>query len=107
MWSLAMSAIVSVMAQKIGGELIHPMGKPRGIPTSGGLPGTVGNNTARKWSTVGILRHSAEAIQNVLFADIYWAMLGVGMPDTNQDVLAPRRDQTAWTPGGHHEEFHH
>jgi len=47
MWSLAMSAIVLVTAQKIGGELIHPMGKPRGIPTSGGSPGTVGNNTAR------------------------------------------------------------
>jgi len=47
MRSFATSATVSVMAQKMGGELIHPMGNPRGTPTSGGSPGTVGSNTAR------------------------------------------------------------
>jgi len=46
-----------------------------------------GQQHCKKWSTIGIQRHSAEAIQNVLFADIYWAVYGVGMPDTKQDAL--------------------
>ena len=45
--SFALSATVSVQAEKFGGEGIHPMGFVMGIPIRDGSFFCVGNNTAR------------------------------------------------------------
>ena len=42
---LAMSAMVSVTVEKMGGEFFHPIGRTRGKATSCSSPGLVGKAT--------------------------------------------------------------
>lgn len=46
--ALAKSVMVSVTAQKNGGDSFHPMGKVSGSAIKGGSPGRVGKRTASR-----------------------------------------------------------
>ena len=54
MHPFARSAMVSVAAQKAGGNLLHPMGRTKGTPTRGGSPGLVGDSTASHKASSGL-----------------------------------------------------
>ena len=51
---LVMSAIVSVTAEKAGGDSVHPMGKTVGTATNFGSVGRLGNGTANFYAPVGV-----------------------------------------------------